>query len=161
MHGLSTNDRWGVFEALVYVAWSDDHLAAAEVSSARAVAEELDLDTDPRDPGAVLRSGRLGRRSLDVDGLSEAARHVVFATAVWTALADGYEHPAERATLRMLRMRLGLDDTVAALLDACARLAHASGGSTPPRLAYRALLQAVSDVVSADLGDDLGRLLDA
>jgi len=160
VHSLSGSERWGVFETLVYVAWSDDRLAAAEVSSARAVAEELDLGDEPREPGALLREGRRCLRGLDLDGLSEPARHVAYATAVWTALADDVEHPAELATLRMLRQRLGLDEIEAALLEACARLAHASGAAVGPRTAYRALLRSVADVMVGADDRDVGRLLD-
>jgi len=156
VHGLDGGERWGVFETLVFVAWSDDHLAATEVASARAVAEELDLAGEPGAADARLRRGRRALADLDLESRSDAARSIVYATAFWMALADGVEHPAERATLRMLRLRLGLDEVRAALLEASARVVSASGDSAGPRVTYRALLGAVSDLVRAD-GGPFGR----
>ena len=119
MHQLDLEERWSVYQTLVFMAWGDDRLAAKEVSAARAVAEELDLAGNGR-AGSALRGGPPLLGELALERLSRRAKYVAYGTAAWMAFADGHEHPAERAVLRMLRFRLDLEPRTAYLLEAAA-----------------------------------------
>ncbi|MFK7985100.1 MAG: hypothetical protein AB8I08_03640 [Sandaracinaceae bacterium] len=103
MSTLEAQERWTIFDVAAFTMWSDKRLAAAEVSVARAIAEQLDVPLDQA--GARLRGGvdELGELAL-----SPLGADLAYAVAAWVALADGVEHPAERAVLRMLGYRLGL-----------------------------------------------------
>lgn len=148
---LSFDDRWRIYETLVYMAWGDERLAPSEVTAARVVAEELDLDADELAPGSRLQAGPPLLGDVGLDHLPPYARHVAYATAAWMAFADGYEHPAERAVLTTLRHRMGLDEETAFVLESSALLVSAQGRHTPPRAQYRALLHAIEDVLGAEL----------
>ncbi len=143
--GLAFLERWRVYEASVYMAWGDGRLDPAEVTAARAIVHELDLELEGLSPGSLLRVGPPVLADIGLGRLDERGRHLAYATAAWVALCDQREHPAERAILTTLAHRMGLDPGTAFLLETSARLvcAHAS---TEPRAQYRALLQAVADL---------------
>ena len=115
------------------------------------MAEELDLERAGLAPGSVLRAGPPILADVGLDQLSRRAQHVVCATAAWVSFADGREHPAERAVLLTLRYRMGLEADTASMLEFSAMLTCAQRPVTSPRLRYRALLQAIDDVVDVDV----------
>ena len=147
---LSFDDRRRIYDTLVYMAWGDERLDPSEITLARVVAEELDLDGHGVAAGAVLQGGPPLLGDVGLDRLASGARHVAYATAAWMAFADGYEHPAERAVLTTLRYRLGLDEETAFVLESSALLIGLQGGATPLRAQYRALLHAIEDVLGAE-----------
>ena len=69
---LSFTERWRIYETVVFMAWGDERLAPSEVSAARVVAEELDLDSVELAPGAVLRAGPPVLADVGLDELSRA-----------------------------------------------------------------------------------------
>ena len=150
METLTVQERWQIYEVAVYTAWGDERLAPDEVSAARAVAEELDLDQTGYSPGSVLRAGPPILADIGLDRLSRRAQHVAYATAAWVSFADGRQHPAERAVLLTLRYRMDLEADTASILEFSALLTCAHRPVTSPRLRYRALLQAIDDVVGVD-----------
>jgi tellurite resistance protein len=96
--------RLSVLETAAYMAWADRRLAPDELSAARGVATVLGLGV----AGAGVLSRAKEPASLDFTGLDTRGRELVYATAVWIALADGVLEPSERRALRILEGRLGL-----------------------------------------------------
>ncbi|GAB4207506.1 MAG: hypothetical protein OHK0013_25210 [Sandaracinaceae bacterium] len=96
--------RLTVLGAAAFMAWADRRLAPDELSAARGVATVLGLGT----AGAGMLSRSVDAASLDFSALDPRGRELVYATAVWIALADGVLEPSERRALRILEGRLGL-----------------------------------------------------
>lgn len=138
-------DRWRIYETALHVAWGDQRLAAAEVSAARAIAEELDLASTGRCAGETLRVGPRPWRDVRLSGAPRTVREAAYCTAVWMALVDGVEHPAEWAMLRALRSHLDLDEDFAQVLEASAYLVS-QDADLDYRAQYRALLDAISNL---------------
>jgi hypothetical protein len=89
-----------------HMAWVDRRLAADEVSAAQGVAAVLGVE----EAGAgLLSGGPLPAVAFESSALEAHAREVVYATALWIALADGVLAPTEREALaslaRCLRLR--------------------------------------------------------
>lgn len=150
MADLEFNERWRIYEVVVYMAWGDERLAPAEISAARAVAEELQLVAADLAAGSVLRAGPPLLGDVGLPNLSRRGRYVAYAVAAWVAFADGYEHPAERAILQTLRYRMSLPDEIASLLESSAMLVTAQASQVSPRVQLRALLHAIEDVVGSE-----------
>lgn len=93
-----------MLEAASFMAWADRRLEPDELAAARGVATVLGLGA----AGAGMMSEATEAASLDFSGLDARGRELVYATAVWIALADGVLAPAERRALRILEGRLGL-----------------------------------------------------
>lgn len=148
MSVIEVHEKHRVYETVVYMAWGDQQLAPAEISAARAIAEELQLDAEAGLAQALLRAGPRALADVGLSSLSPRGRRVAYATAAWVAFCDGREHPAERAILETLRYRMGLDPDTATLLEWSALLVVAHASQSSPRARYRALLRSIEHVVT-------------
>lgn len=138
MNKLEQEERWTIFGVVAFTVWSDGRLAAAEVTVARAIAEQFGLPLDKA--GARLRegAGELGDLELSPNG-----RAVAYAAATWAALADGIEHPAERAVLRTLGYRLGIEPERATEIEAQAYVCSLDRSGPTAHARFDALVRAV------------------
>jgi len=96
-----------VVRVAAHMAWVDRRLVADEVSAARSVATVLGVEQASQ---GLLSRGPIPSVALESSALEAGAREVVYATAVWVALADGVLHPTERDALTDLARCLRLDD---------------------------------------------------
>jgi tellurite resistance protein len=95
-----------IVRVAAHMAWVDRRLVADEVSAARSVAAVLGVET----AGAgLLARGPLPTVAFESSTLEAGAKEVVYATALWIALADGVLDPIEREALAGLARCLRLD----------------------------------------------------
>ncbi|MFO0713943.1 MAG: hypothetical protein U0353_29070 [Sandaracinus sp.] len=95
-----------IVRVAAHMAWVDRRLVADEVSAARSVAAVLGVE---RAGAGVLSCGPLEPVAFESAALEAGARDVVYATALWIALADGVLDRVERAALDALARCLRLD----------------------------------------------------
>jgi tellurite resistance protein len=116
--------RKTLLDVLTVVAWADGRLTEQEREFVRGAA--LAFGAVDMDCVHVEETTRLA--DVGLNGLTVAERHIVYACAAWTALADDVQSPSESLALHQLRDRLGLSaDEAQRLQDAAylVRLDHA------------------------------------
>jgi len=95
-----------VVRVAAHMAWVDRRLVADEVSATRGVAAVLGVE---QAGAGLLSRGPLEPVAFESSALEAGSRELVYATAVWVALADGVLDPVERRALATLAHCLGLD----------------------------------------------------
>lgn len=108
LDAISAQAREVLLEALMCVAWADRTLAPEERQAARAAALGLGLVLPgDRDLTAPERKPIPPER-LDVSGLLERDKEMIYLCSAWMAFADEIEDPSETQILERLRQALGL-----------------------------------------------------
>ena len=116
LDAISTQAREVLLEALMSVAWADRTLADEEREAAQAAAMGLGLvlpgDRDLTSPDRKP----IPPERLDVSGLNERDREMIFLCSVWMAFADEIEDPSETQVLERLQAAFELSDERSAWL---------------------------------------------
>ena len=151
MSPLSFADRWRIYETAVYVAWADGRLHSQEITAARAIAEELDLDGDLHAAGVVLRRGPPRLVDVGLDMLERSSALLAYGTAAWMSFVDGVEHPTERAALKALARWLAIPGEAGFLLEANALFMSMRGEASNLRTRYRAMRESLHDLLREEV----------
>lgn len=110
--------RQVLLEVMMSVAWADRELAPEERQAAQAAAMSMGLVL-PGDRDLTSPDRRpVPPEELDVSGLRERDRELVYLCASWMAMADTVEDPEETALLARLRERLEVGEERASWLKA-------------------------------------------
>ena len=117
LDAISTQAREVLLEALMSVAWADRTLADEERKAAQAAAMGLGL-VQPGD-GDLTSPDRkpIPPERLDVAGLNQRDRELIFLCASWMAFADEVVDPAETQVLDRLALRFSLSSQRRAWLE--------------------------------------------
>jgi len=104
---LSTPQRaLPIVRVAAHMAWVDRRLVADEVSATRGVAAVLGVE---QAGAGLLSRGPLEQVAFESSALEAGSKDLVYATAVWVALADGVLDPVERRALATLAHCLQID----------------------------------------------------
>lgn len=95
-----------IVRVAAHMAWVDRRLVADEVSAARSVAAVLGVEAAG---SGLLSRGPLPPVSFESAALEAQASEVVYATALWIALADGVLDPIEKQALASLARCLRIE----------------------------------------------------
>jgi len=108
IHAIDENARRVLLEVMIAVAWADRQLLAPEREAVRAATVALGL-VAPGD-ARVTSPDRapIPPEELDLSGLTERDRELIYLCAAWMAMADEVEQPEETAMLVRVRTQLGL-----------------------------------------------------
>jgi len=110
--------RQVLLEVMMSVAWADRELAPEERQAANAAALALGL-VNPGERDIVSPERRpIPIEDIDVTGLKERDRDLVFLCAAWMAMADTIEQTEETDMLVRLRAKLAVGDERARWLKA-------------------------------------------
>ncbi len=95
-----------IVRVAAHMAWVDRRLLAEEVSATRSVAAVLGVE---QAGAGLLCRGPLGQLAFESSALEAGAKDLVYATAVWIALADGVLDTVEQRALATLARCLQLE----------------------------------------------------
>lgn len=102
--------RQVLLEVMMSVAWADRELAPEERQAAQAAAMSMGLVL-PGDRDLTSPERRpVPPEELEIGGLRDRDRELVYLCAAWMAMADTVEDPEETELLTRLRARLGVSD---------------------------------------------------
>ena len=100
--------RQVLLEVMMSVAWADRELAPEERQAANAAAMALGL-VNPGERDVIAPERRpIPVEEIDVSGLKERDRELIYLCAAWMAMADSIEQSEETDLLVRMRSKLGI-----------------------------------------------------